>query len=393
MYKNMGLSIKEAALYASSFGLPFTIKPLWASFLEMYKTKKYFVVLMQLVCALGVAAAAIAVGADNFVASTMACFWIIGFAGSTQDIASDGVYVTTLDAKTQAKWTGVQGMCWNIGPVIAQGPLVTLTGVLHSSGMSWAESWRIVLFIIAGIMLAASIWHMQFLPTGSKAANTPKSFKDGVWVFWDSLVTFFQKDSVWLMIAFAFLFRTSQGFLDKIGPLFMIDGRETGGLGLGNEVFGMIVGTVGTPGFILGALLGGFFVASKGLKKVMILLCLAVNIPNATYLFLGYFQPENVYFIGTVVTLEKFFFGFGSVCSDSLYDATNISRKISNRPLCICNGIDGIEYDAYWDGQRICARIPFEFIRVNVSKCLYPIFHFCHHRNDPINRGHLVCPI
>ena len=313
MYKNMGLSITEAALYASSLGLPYTIKPLWAPILEMFKTKKFFVVLMEVIIAAFVGLVGLALGMDDFVAWTMACFWVIGFAGSTQDIANDGVYVTTLDAKNQAKYTGFQGMCWNIGPVLAQGPLVSLTGVFHKQGMSWADSWRIVMFIIAAIMLAASVWHLKFLPPGSKAENAPKKLSDGFALFWDSVVTFFQKKEVWMMVAFAFLFRTSQGFLDKIGPLFMIEARAAGGLGLGNDVFGTIVGTVGTPGFIVGALLGGLYVAKKGLKKVLFILCLAVNVPNATYLLLGFFQPENVYFIGTVVTLEKFFFGFGSV--------------------------------------------------------------------------------
>jgi PAT family beta-lactamase induction signal transducer AmpG len=313
MYKNMGLSIKEAALYASSLALPYTIKPLWAPILEMFKTKKFFVVSMQVVIAGMVALAGLALGMDDFVSSTMACFWIIGFAGSTQDIANDGVYVTTLDAKRQAKFTGFQGMCWNIGPVLAQGPLVSLTGVFHSQGMSWADSWRIVMFIIAGIMLASSVWHMKFLPTGSKASSAPKSIAGAFGVFWDSLVTFFQKKEVWMMIAFSFLYRTSQGFLDKIGPLFMIDDLANGGLGLDNETLGTIVGSVGTPGFIVGALLGGLFVSRKGLKNVLFFLCACVNIPNATYLILGYFQPENVYFIGAIVTFEKLFWGFGSV--------------------------------------------------------------------------------
>ena len=313
MYKNMGLSIKEAALYASSLALPYTIKPLWAPIIEMFKTKKFFVVAMQVVIAGVVALAGLALGMDDFVASTMACFWIIGFAGSTQDIANDGVYITTLDAKNQAKFTGFQGMCWNIGPVLAQGPLVSLSGVLHSQGMSWAASWRIVMLIIAGVILASSVWHMKFLPPGSKVKNAPSNVGAAVRVFWDSLVTFFQKKEVWMMVAFAFLYRTSQGFLDKIGPLFMIDDVDAGGLGLSNEVLGTIVGSVGTPGFILGALLGGLYVSRKGLKKVLFLLCACVNVPNATYLILGYLQPENVYFIGTIVTLEKLFWGFGSV--------------------------------------------------------------------------------
>ncbi len=313
MYKNLGLSVKEAALYASSLALPYTIKPLWAPLLEMYATKKFFVVGMQLVCAAAVAAAALALGMDDIIAATMACFWVLGFAGSTQDIANDGVYVTTLSPKDQARYTGFQGMCWNFGPIFANGVLITLSGIFYRNGMGYPAAWRIVLFIIAAIMLLASVHHLKFLPPGARAENTPRNPREIVATFWDSLVTFFRKPGVWMMIAFSFLYRTSQGFLDKIGPLFMIDERSSGGLGLQNDVFGFINGTVGTAGFILGALLGGLYVSRKGLKPVLFLLCIAINVPNATYLVLGYLRPDDIVLVGSLVTLEKFWFGFGSV--------------------------------------------------------------------------------
>jgi len=243
----------------------------------------------------------------------MACFWILGFAGSTQDIANDGVYVTTLNAADQARYTGFQGMCWNFGPIFANGVLITLSGIFYKNGMSFPAAWRVVLFVIAVILLFASVHHLKFLPPGSRAKNPPRNIREVVLTFWDSLASFFRKPGVWMMIAFAFLYRTSVGFLDKIGPLFMIDERSSGGLGLQNDVFGFLNGTVGTAGFILGALLGGLYVSRQGLKKVLFLLCVATNIPNVTFLILAYLRPHDVILIGSLVTLEKFWFGFGSV--------------------------------------------------------------------------------
>jgi MFS transporter, PAT family, beta-lactamase induction signal transducer AmpG len=314
MYRNMGLSVKEAAFITSSLGIPYTIKPLWASFLEMFKTKKFFVVLMQLILGAMLVLLGMALGMDDFVLWTSACLWVIGFAGSTQDIATDGIWVTGMSTERQAKYAGLQGMFWNIGPVIAQGPIIWLTGVLHDKmGMSWAESWRVVMVSTAAVMFAASFWHMRFLPRGSIAKDAPKSPADAVRIFVDTLLSFFKKKQVWLLITFVFLYRTSQGLLDKIAPLFMIDSLENGGLGLSNEMLGTLVGVLGTPASILGGILSGFYVAKKGLKKPLLFLCACVNIPNATYIYLAAFQPKSIYVIGFIVVLEKFFWGVGAV--------------------------------------------------------------------------------
>jgi PAT family beta-lactamase induction signal transducer AmpG len=231
------------------------------------------------------------------------------------DVSSDGVYVTGLTAKNQAKFTGFQSMCWSIGPIFATGVLVTLSGVLYDEGkgMSYAAAWRVVLLVVAALMVALAVIHTKFLPPGAKLDSAPSNVAEAFKTFGDAWVSFFKKKSVWIMIAFAFFYRTSQGFRDKIGPLFMIDTLDKGGLGLNNEVLGWINGTVGTVGFIAGSLLGGLFVAKKGLRSVLMLLCIAINVPNATYIFLGLSQPDSVWVIGSVVTFEKFWFGFGAV--------------------------------------------------------------------------------
>lgn len=312
IYLNLGVSVERAALYASSLGAPYTFKPLWAPLLEMFKTKKFFVVSCQVVIAGLLALAALALEAPSFVALSLACFWMIGFAGATQDIASDGVYVTSLSPRDQAKFTGFQSMCWSFGPIFG-GVLIALSGVLHDHGMDFAAAWSLVLLVIAGLSLAASLYHLRFLPQGSKAENAPKNVKQAAATFVDSVVTFFQKKDVWLMIGFAVLFRSSQGFLNQVGPLFMLDAAENGGLALSNQVKGLLDGSVGTLGFVAGSLLGGWYVSRRGLRKVLFTLCVAVNVPNATYILLAWLRPDDVYLIGTLVTLEKFWFGFGAV--------------------------------------------------------------------------------
>jgi len=322
MFKNLGMSNAQAAEYASYLILAYTIKPIFAPFVEMYKTKKFFVLLMQTTLGLGFAGVALAMNLPNYMFVLMIIFWLLSFVGATQDIASDGVYVTSLDSKRQSLYCGVQSLSWNLGPIVATGGLVILSGYLHESvfkhdptvfDSNWIDAWRVVMFLVAGTNLLMALWHYKFMPDGARAENTPTSIKEAGGVLSDSFITFFQKRDIWLMIAFAFLFRLSIGFLEKIGPFFMLDSHDTGGLGLTNQQLGLIFGTYGLGAVLLGSLLGGWFIAARGLQNTLFILCCAVNIPNVTFLIMSIYQPENMWLITLGVAVEKFFFGFGSV--------------------------------------------------------------------------------
>jgi PAT family beta-lactamase induction signal transducer AmpG len=322
MFKNLGMDNGKAAEYASYLILAYTIKPLFAPVVEMYKTKKFFVLCAQLTIALGFAGVGMAMALPNYMVLLVFLFTVLSFIGATQDIASDGVYVTSLDSRAQSLYCGIQSLSWNIGPIVASGGMVYLSGWLHTHyfhhdpavfGPDWIDAWRIIFFIVAGITLAMAAWHWKNMPDGARAENAPASIGAAGRILWDSFVTFFQKRDVWIMVAFAFLFRLSIGLLEKIGPFFMVDPVAKGGLGLSNELLGIVYGTYGLAAVLLGSLLGGMFVARRGLKPTLFLLCCAVNIPNVTFLLMSIYQPSSVLWISIGVSVEKFFFGFGSV--------------------------------------------------------------------------------
>ncbi|NVM78148.1 PAT family beta-lactamase induction signal transducer AmpG [Duganella sp. SG902] len=322
MFKNLGMDNGQAAQYASYLILAYTIKPLFAPFVEMYRTKKFFVLAAQLIVGLGFAGVALAMSLPDYMVIMVFLFGVLSLVGATQDIASDGVYVTALDTKTQSLFCGIQSLSWNIGPIVASGGMVYLSGWLHTHyfkhqagtfGPEWIDSWRIIFFIVAGITILTALWHMRVMPDGAKAENAPKSVAEAAFILKDSFITFFQKRDVWLMVGFAFVFRLSIGLLEKIGPFFMVDPVAQGGLGLSNEMLGLIYGTYGLIAVLLGSLLGGIFVARRGLQKTLFLLCCAVNIPNVTFLLMSIYQPDNLVVICAGVAIEKFFFGFGSV--------------------------------------------------------------------------------
>jgi PAT family beta-lactamase induction signal transducer AmpG len=322
MFKNIGMSNGQAAAYASGLILAYTIKPVFAPIVEMYRTKKFFVLCAQTLVALGFAGIGLAMKLPNYMVLLLPLFYALSFISATQDIASDGVYVTSLDSRKQSLYCGVQSLAWNIGPIVGSGGLVYLTGWLHTNvfhhdpkvfGPEWIDAWRIVFFIVGGITILMALWHTRVMPDGARVENAPRTPSEAGRILWDSFVTFFQKKDVWKMIAFAFLYRTSVGLLDKIGPLFMVDSPANGGLGMSNEQLGLVYGTYGLVAVLVGSLLGGMFVARRGLKRSLLFLCFTLNIPNLTFLALSYFMPTDVWTITLGVVVEKFFYGFGLV--------------------------------------------------------------------------------
>lgn len=322
MFKNLGMDNGRAAQYSSMLILAYTIKPLFAPLVEMYRTKKFFVLWAQLLIGVGFAGVTLAMALPGYMALLMPLFFLMSFIGATQDIASDGVYVTSLDQRAQSLYCGIQSLSWNIGPIVASGGMVYLSGYLHVHvfhhdagrfGPEWIDAWRVVFGLVAAVTVIMAAWHWKVMPEGARAPATPASVKDAGAILRDSFITFFQKHQVWRMIAFAFLFRLSIGFLEKIGPFFMVDSAAQGGLGLSNELLGLIYGTYGLAAVLLGSLLGGLFVARRGLRSTLFILCCAVNIPNITFLLMSLGQPHDLWLIGAGVVIEKFFFGFGSV--------------------------------------------------------------------------------
>jgi PAT family beta-lactamase induction signal transducer AmpG len=314
MYKNLGLSNADIALYTGSMYLPWVVKPLWAPVVELLRTKRFFVLLMEWTMAITFTCLAMALRLPSYLALTIALFWITGFASATQDIAGDGVYISALAPRQQALFGGVQGMAWNIGKLLASGALVTITGFLHDrSGLSWMGAWSLVMLVFAAIMAGAAGWHLAVLPTGDRATHEAKHLGEAFSTMGDAWASFFRKRDIWLMIAVVFFYRFGEGFIEKMGPLFMMDPRSVGGLGLSNTTLGNINGSVGTIGFIGGTLLGGLIAARFGLRRVFLPLALALNIPHLTYFYLSQALPESLSVITAVVTIEKIGYGFGTI--------------------------------------------------------------------------------
>jgi MFS transporter, PAT family, beta-lactamase induction signal transducer AmpG len=324
MYKNLGLSNSEIAAYTGMMYLPWVLKPLWAPLVELVRTKRFFVLTMECVMVATFACLALALRLPPYLPLTIAIFWITGFASATQDIAGDGVYLTSSTPKEQALYIGVQGAFWNLGRVLVAGSLVSLTKLIYdwaaagkpapASGPhpAWFVAWMVVMLLIAGIMAVTAAYHYFLLPAGSKAPDAARNFDEALRTTGDAWVSFFQKPRVWMMIAVVYFYRFGESFIEKIGPLFLIDKRSVGGLGLDNMVLGHI-NAIGTIVFVGGTLLGGVLAARFTLRRVFVPLSICLNVPLATYCYLSQTMPTSAPLIAGVVFIEKFGYGLGTV--------------------------------------------------------------------------------
>ena len=311
MYKNLGISDTQIALWTSLIMIPWTLKPFWSPVLEMFKTKKHFVVATQLITGLTFALVALSLPLDNFFKYSIALLAIIAFSGSTHDIATDGVYLSVLNPKLQAKYIGWQGAAYNIAKIVSGGGFVYLAGELEQS-IGVVRAWMVVMATYGTIMFLLGLYHIKMLPSGG-AANGVKSFKEGVDTLWDVIKTFFRKKSIVWFIVFIILYRFAEGFAIKIAPLFFKAAVADGGLGMTTSQIGLVYGVFGAASFVIGSLLGGYYIAARGLKRTLFTLALVFNIPFTVYAFLAITQPESMYIIATAVIFEYFGYGFGFV--------------------------------------------------------------------------------
>ncbi|MCA9684332.1 MAG: MFS transporter [Myxococcales bacterium] len=328
LFKDLGHSDSAITVGLGSIAIAWSLKPFWAAFLDMFRSKRFFVLTMELLLALLLGLIALALPLPSYFQIIIAILWVLAFASATQDICVDGIYVTSLDPAMQARYIGVQGMAWNVGRIFATALVVWVAGTLQADGGYAPKlAWAIAIGLSAAAMAALALYHMAMLPPGSRT-TTASSSAEVVATFLDTLRDFFRKDAIWGMLAFVFLFRSAEGLLLVEAPLFLQAPLEDGGLGLTLIQKGVIDGTISTAAAIGGGLLGGVFVSRYGLKRTLFFLALCVNVPNLCYVYLAWAvgpdAPLSMTTITLLVTIEKFGYNFGFV-ANMLYMMQQIS--------------------------------------------------------------------
>ena len=312
IYKRLGLSNADITLYTSWLYLPWVIKPLWSPFVDMLRTKRWWILVMQILIAAALAGVAFTIPGPWWLQGSLAFFWLLAFSSATHDIAADGFYMLGLEQHEQAYFVGIRSTFYRIATIFSSGLLVGLAGVLQVLTRSIAYAWSLVFYLIAGLFIALWLYHSWALPRPSEDNHRmQKSAKDIMNEFWNTLVTFFQKPQVWIGICFMLFYRMPEGLLAKVSALFLVDKMSNGGLGLSDVEFGMVQGTVGVIGLTLGGILGGIAASKDGLKRWLWPMVMAITIPDLVYVYLSYALPSSLLIINICIFLEQFGYGFG----------------------------------------------------------------------------------
>lgn len=375
MYKQLGLSNADAAMYTSWLYLPWVIKPFWSPIVDILGTKRMWIWALQFLMGILMAGVAFCIPMPFFLQSTIALLWLVGFASATHDIAADGFYMLALDSHRQSVFVGIRSTFYRISMIVGQGALVILAGWLEQRLGNIANAWSYTFYGIAAFFILLAVYHRFVLPR--PASDFPARDSNSIKAFFNSFACFFRKPGIWMAIAFILLYRLGEAQLVKMASPFMLDPVEKGGLGLTTAEVGVVYGTVGVICLTVGGILGGIYAAAKGLKNSLWLMLLCMNVPNLIYVALAVFQPDNYAVVCAGVAVEQFGYGFGFTAF-MLYMIYVCQGEYQTSHYAICTGIMalGMMLPGMVSGY-IQEYVGYTNFFIWVCICTIPIFILC----------------
>ena len=287
MYKRMGISNTEVALYTGWLNLPWVIKPLWSPFIDLMRTKRWWIVTMQL-------------------------FWLMAFASATHDIAADGFYMLGLTPHQQALFVGIRSTFYRLATIAGQGLLIMFAGYLEKSARGIPFAWSMTFLLLSGLFLAVFVYHTFVLPHPKSDRRAATLSASSLWrEFLLTFRSFFQKEGIGVALLFMLFYRFPEAQLAKMGIPFLLDPVSEGGLGMTTEQIGFTQGTVGIIGLTIGGILGGIAVSRHGLKHWLWPMVWAISLPDLVYVYLSYFPETSLLWVNVCIFVEQFGYGFG----------------------------------------------------------------------------------
>lgn len=312
MYKRFGISNTDIALYTSWLYLPWVIKPFWSPLVDLLKTKRWWIVTMQLLIGAGFAGVALLIPMPFYFQATLLVFWLMAFSSATHDVAADGFYMLALDEGQQSYFVGIRSLFYRFAMIAGQGVLIVFAGAMERVTGNIRLSWSITFFVIFGVFLLLMMYHRLALPKPAadklmgKVDNNQISKEFGV-----TFLSFFRKKGIVLSLVFLLVYRLGEAMLVKLAQPFMLDPVNEGGLGLSTEQIGLAYGMVGVAALVIGGILGGLAISWKGLKFWIIPMALSITLPNLAYVYMAVLQPESYSVVLVCVAIEQFGYGFG----------------------------------------------------------------------------------
>ncbi|MGD8782098.1 MAG: AmpG family muropeptide MFS transporter [Ignavibacteria bacterium] len=312
MYKRLNISNTDIALYTSWLYLPWVIKPIWSPFVDIIKTKRFWIITMQVIIGTALACVALTIPADNFFRYTLAFFWLLAFSSATHDIAIDGFYMIGLSKHEQTLFVGIRSTFYRIAMITGQGLLVILAGYFEELFPgNIKHAWTITFLIIAAVFIVLFIYHRIILPKPINDKPASVNSRNIINDFVKTFSLFFKKKQIGVILGFLLLYRLGESQLVKLASPFLLDSADAGGLGLSTSEVGFVYGTVGLISLSIGGILGGYVASKKGLKYWIWWMLVAINLPNSVYIYLSSVLPDSFLIVNICVAIEQFGYGFG----------------------------------------------------------------------------------
>ena len=311
MFKQLGISNADVALYTSWLYLPWVIKPFWSPFVDLVKTKRWWLLLTQLILGAGLAGVALTLNTTNFFKWSLAIMWLLAFSSATHDISIDGFYMLGLDEGEQSLFVGIRNTAYRIAMIAGQGGLLMLVGLFEKMFGSTVRAWSLGFLVAGGLMILLWLYHSYILPHPVADCTTGVSGSNILKEFGMTFVSYFKKPHIIPALLFILLFRFPEAQLGKIAPLFLIDSVADGGLALTTGQVGFAQGTLGVIGLLLGGILGGITLSRFGLKKCIWYMVAAISVPDLVYVYLSWFPTQNMALVSTCIFIEQMGYGFG----------------------------------------------------------------------------------
>lgn len=338
LYKRLGLSNSDIALYTSWLYLPWVIKPFWSPIVEVLRTKRWWILAMQILLGASLAGVAFTLEGPSPVQWSLAIFFLMAFSSATHDIAADGYYMLELNDHDQAFYVGMRSIFYRIATIVAQGLLVMFAGNLEVYYQDPVTAWSTTFFVSAGAFLLLAIYHSVSLPCSVADCPRPIVSENLLLEFIHTVWSFLKHPQLGVMLLFILLYRLPEALLVKITPLFLLDEMENGGLALTTAEYGFTYGTLGVIGLLSGGILGGVLVSKYGFKKCLWPMVMSISFPNLFYVLLAYFQPDNLLFVNISIVVEQFGYGLGFTAY-MLYMMYVSKGKYKTAHYAFCTGL------------------------------------------------------
>ena len=312
MYKCLGIGNTELAFYTAWLYLPWVIKPFWSPFVDILRSKRWWVLCMQWIIAVAMASVAFVLPASGYFQASLFVFWLMAFASATHDIAADGFYMLALTEHSQSLFVGIRSLFYRASMIVGQGVLVVVAASISNAQSDPKAGWVFVFAILSAFFFLVAIYHSFVLPHPAQdAMRSPRSTKEVLSEFIATFVDFFRKPHIVAALLFMLLYRLPEAQLVKMITPFMLDPVASGGLGLNADQVGWVYGTIGVFGLMLGGIVGGIVASRNGLRYWLHPMAWSMSLTCLTFVYLAYVQPSDILQIYVCVFIEQLGYGFG----------------------------------------------------------------------------------